>query len=177
MQQRKAISEKERETLAKQRPKQVLPAEIIADLMGVIRNQFYAGNEAWFADQEFIRRRVVTWPAHWLNTRGVTLKPLRYKELLLGIFQEIKRHGQTGEVKYWPRYLTHCVQEHFKHHGEEIYGEGKELRTLAENALTVCREATGHDPVAALAAVHQALAAAHKRKRKPGAGKQQMNLL
>ena len=77
------------------RPKQVLPSEIIGDLMGAIRNQFYAGNEAWFADQEFIRRRVVTWPAKWLNARGVSLKPQRYKSLMLDIFQDIKTVSYT----------------------------------------------------------------------------------
>ena len=163
-----------------ERPKQVLPVEIIADLMGVIRNQFYAGNEAWFKDQAFIRRRVVTWPAAWLNRRGVSIKPERYKELLLGIFQDIKRHGQTGAVKYWPGYLVHCVQEHFKHHGEEIYGEAKALRNLVEHALLAGSRAAGeaksNDPVAGLALVHQALLAAHKRKPK-AAAKQQINLL
>ena len=163
-----------------ERPKQDLPGEIIADLMGVIRNQFYGGDDAWFKDQEFIRRRVVTWPARWLNTRGVTLPAERYKAILLGIFQEIKRHGATGAVKYWPGYLVHCVQEHFKHHGEEIYGEAKALRNLVENAVLAGRRAAlevkGNDPVAGLALVHQALTTAHKRRQKAD-GKQQMNLL
>lgn len=162
------------------RPKQVLPAEIIGDLMGAIRNQFYDGNDAWFADQEFIRRRVVTWPARWLNGRGVTLKPARYKEILLDIFQEIKRHGQTAAVEYWPGYLVHCVQQYFEHHGEEIYAEGKSLRNEVENALLAGRrsadEARTNDPVAGLALVHQALTVAHKRKHRPSSQKQ-MNLL
>lgn len=84
------------------RPKQQLPGEIIGDLMGAIRNAFYAGDERWFADQAFLRRRVVTLP------------PQRYKEILLEVFQEIKRHGQTESVKYWPGYLVHCMQQHFQ---------------------------------------------------------------
>jgi hypothetical protein len=163
-----------------ERPKQVLPGEIIADLMGVIRNQFYPDNKAWFADQEFIRRRVVTWPARWLNGRGVTLPPARYKAILLDIFLEIKRHGQTGAVKYWPGYLVHCVQEHFRHHGEEIYGEAKALRNLVEHAVLAGRRAAdgagSNDPVAGLALVHQALTSAHKRRPK-AVKKQQMQLL
>jgi hypothetical protein len=166
---------------ASERPKQDLPADIIGDLMTAVRNGFYPGNDAWFADQSFIRRRVVTWPAGWLNKRGVTLKPERYKEILLGIFTEIKRHGQTGTVKYWPGYLVHCVQEHFKYHGEEIYNEAKALRNKVEAALLAGKRATdcrqGNDPVAALALVHQTLTAAHKRKQKPSAAKAQMDLL
>jgi hypothetical protein len=162
------------------RPKQQLPVEIIDDLMGSIRNGFYPGDERWFADQEFIRRRVVTWPAAWLNSRGVTLKPERYKELLLGIIIEIKRCGKTEAVKYWPGYLAHCVQQHFKHHGEEIYEEAKAVRNQVETALMACHKAAdaarGTDSVAGLALVHYALTSAHKRKRRPG-GKQQLSLL
>lgn len=158
------------------RPKQQLPGEIIADLMGAIRNSFYAGDERWFKDQAFLRRRVVTWPAGWLNRSGVALKPERYKEIMLGIFLDIKRKGKTEAVRYWPGYLVHCVQEHFKHHGEEIYAEGKALRNQAENVLTgltrALEAARTADPVAALAQVHQALTAAHKRKQKPPERKQ-----
>jgi hypothetical protein len=93
------------------RPKQSVPTEIVRDLMGAIRNQFYpdtlcAGAEKqWFQDQQFLKVRVVLWPAAWLNKRGVTLKPDRYKQILLDIFADIKRHGATGAIKYWPGYL------------------------------------------------------------------------
>lgn len=84
------------------RPKQELPSEIIGDLLGVIRRQFYGDAEPtqWLKDQTFIKREVVTWPAAWLNKRGVTLPPARYKAILLDIFDGIKTHGATGAVKY-----------------------------------------------------------------------------
>lgn len=164
-----------------ERPKQQLPVEIIGDLMDAVRHGFYSGDEAWFKDQHFIRRRVVTWPAKWLNGRGVTLKPERYKEILLDIFTEIKRCGKTEAVEFWPGYLAHCVQEHFKHHGEEIYNEGKALRNRVEFVLLGAQRATeasqGVDPVEGVAQVHQALMAGNRRKQKPARRKEQLSLL
>src|SRR5688572_30737530 len=70
--------------------------------------------------------------------RGVTPKLL----VLIGIatFLGLSRrsallHGNTGAIKYWPGYLKHVLQEHLKHHGEEIYEQAKALRTIAENIL------------------------------------------
>jgi len=161
------------------RPKQPLPSEIVNSLLAVIRNQFYPdaslGGEAakqWFQDQNFIRVRVVLWPAAWLNKRGVTLDPARYKQILLEVFQDIKRHGATDAVKFWPGYLAKCVQDHFAHHEDEIYTEAKALRVQLERAMASATAATTRqpDPVERLAAAHQVLVStARKRRCKPAA--------
>ena len=166
------------------RPRQSVPSEIVSDLLAVIRHQFYPdaslGGDAakqWFQDQAFIRTSVVLWPAAWLNKRGVTLKPERYKQLLLDIFNDIKRHGATGAIRYWPGYLVKCVQEHFRHHEDEIYDEAKQLRTQLERALGTAGAAVNRQPdaVTALAEAHRVLAnTAKKRRRKPAAD--QLNL-
>jgi hypothetical protein len=157
-----------------ERPKQQLPGEIIHDLMGVIRGAFYPGDDRWFADQHFIRRHVVTWPAAWLVGKGVTLKPERYKEIVLGVIQGIKRHGQTGVVKYWPGYLKHCLQMHFKVHGDEIYEEAKSLRTALDNALLACKrgEGDGPDPIEVIAAARRIKTPGRPARGKVKAGKQ-----
>ena len=163
------------------RPRQQLPEEIIGDLMEAVRNGFYPGDARWFAQKNDIKRMVLTWPASWLFQRGVTLKPERYKAILLAVFMDIKRMGDTASVKYWPRYLRHCLQQHFKHHGDEIYDEAKAVRNQVENALMACQKAAdaarGNDPVADLALVHRALTAGHNRKRRPSAAKEQLTLL
>lgn len=163
------------------RPKQQVTTEVVTDLMGAVRNSFYADSPQWFKDQAFIRRNVVMWPAGWLNRRGVTLRPERYKSLLIEIFNGVKQCGKTEAVKYWPGYLMTCVQSHFRIHAEEIYNEGKSFRNLVENALLAGRHAkdasTGVDPVGAIALAHQALQAAHKRKQKPCANKEQLTFL
>lgn len=166
---------------AQDRPQQPVPAEIVSRLLAVIRNQFYpdalGGGDAakqWFEDQHFIKVRVVLWPAAWLNQRGVTLKPDRYQQILLDVFTDIKRHGSTGAVKFWPGYLAKCVQDHFRHHEEEIYEEAKALRTSLERAMGIAGAAAARqpDPVERLAAAHQVLVSERKKRRCKPAEKQ-----
>jgi len=89
-----------------ERLKQNVPAEVVEDLMRFIRNSFYPGDDRWFKDQHFIRRHVVTWPAAWLNGKGVSLPPERYKQIVMGVIIGIKQHGATEAIKYWPGYLN-----------------------------------------------------------------------
>lgn len=152
------------------RPKQQLPADIATDLMNYIRGHFYASatQKQWFQDSKFLMREVVTWPARWLNSRGVTLPPERYCKILLEVFRTIENHGQTDAIKYWPGYLKKCVQDHFAHHGESYYEEGKAIRSKLDIALSTCRSAVQRqpDPIRTLAEVHHVLATATPRRRK-----------
>jgi hypothetical protein len=152
------------------RPKQQTPADLIDDLMHIVRSSFYQDqSDKWLTDQHFIKRNVVLWPAGWLNKRGVTLPPDRYKSILIDVFMGIKQKGNTEAVKYWPGYLMHCVQSHFKIHGEEYYNEGKSLRAAAEAALMACKRATdpdrAADPVKGMALALEALKAGKTKKR------------
>jgi hypothetical protein len=149
--------------------------------MLVIRETFYKGNQAWFKDQHFIRQRVVTYPAQWLDSRGVTLQPERYKEVLLEIIRTIKLNGNTETVVYWPRYLLHCVQQYLKHHGEELYEEGKSIRSAVDLAMTHVSNSQRAQPdvVSGIAQVHRALTAVKSGRKKSSSVKssQQMDLL
>ena len=162
------------------RPTQQTPAELLVFLLQFVRAGFYRDcPDRWFADQHFIRRKVLTWPAIWLDKRGVTLSPDRYKEILVGIFSTIKTHGNTESVRYWPGYLLHCVQEHFKHNEENIYEEAKSLRNKTEAVMLAFHRATdaqrAPDPVVSLVQVAAALAVATKKK-KTSNSKQQLSL-
>jgi hypothetical protein len=152
------------------RPKQQLPGEIVADLMGAIRGQFYpdATAKQWLQESVFIRREFVLYLASWLNKRGVTLKPERYKQILLERLNEIKQHGATDRIKYFPGYLKHVLQQHLKHHGEEYYAEGKALRALTDNLLVGLRSTVAHelDPVRVLAEARNDLLKARQTHRK-----------
>jgi hypothetical protein len=153
------------------RPQQEAPIEMVDDLLETIRRQFYGeiSAERWAQDKYFLKIHVVTWPAQWLTERGVTLPPTRYQEILQGIFQGIKQHGKTGEVTHWPRYLTYCVQQHFKHHEDEIYAEAKSVRLAIERAVSRLQPATGPRPdlIASIAQVHQLMRHSRARARKP----------
>jgi hypothetical protein len=155
-----------------ERPKQALPVDIVTDLQTAIRNQFYADSrEQFLKDQHFIKREFTLYLASWLDKRGVTLKPDRYKALLLGLLNEIKTHGNTAAVKYWPGYLKHVLQKHLQHHGEDIYHEAKSLRTLTENTLLNVSNLksanleSSIDPVRAMAEARRDLLQINKGKR------------
>lgn len=145
------------------REKQSLPQEIVGDLLRVIRGQFCVemGDKEWFQHRRMFLR-VVTFPASWLNRRGVWLPAERYKAVLLGIFDGVKRHGTTRAVSYWPGYLLHCVQEHFKHHGDELYEEAKSVRYSVEKALT--RVQPGERPESPTDALAQVSAIISRRR-------------
>lgn len=160
------------------------PAELVAELMGVVRRQFYPDSlvedrlaqKRWFQDSHLIKSWVVLWPAAWLDERGVWLAPERYRGALLGIFDEIKRHGDTGAVQSWPRYLAACVQSRFKIRAEELLEEGKAARDVVERvALGLAKPAKadaarrGADVIKALADAKAVLGRGAKRTRKPAA--------
>jgi hypothetical protein len=148
-----------------ERPKQQLPAEIVADLMGAIRGQFYpdATAKQWLQESVFIRREFVLYLASWLNKRGVTLKPERYKQILLERLNEIKQHGKTDAIKYFPGYLKHVLQQHLKFHGNDYYEEGKDLRAKIENTLSKIPAPTV-DPVRVMAEARNDLLKAKKSR-------------
>lgn len=160
------------------------PAELVAELLGVVRRQFYPDSlvddaraqKRWFQEQHLIKSWVVLWPAKWLDERGVWLSPERYRGALLGIFDEIKRHGDTAGVENWPRYLATCVQSRFKIRAEEFLEEGKAARTVVERvALGLAKPAKaadarrGADLVKALADAKTVLQRGGKRAKKPTA--------
>lgn len=154
-----------------ERPKQQLADEIVADLMRTIRNQFCPDltDKEWFKDHyHFTKKNVVLWPARFICGKGFTMTGERYKAILMGIFDTIKAHGDTGGVRHWQFYLLKCVQEHFKHQWEDYYAEAKSARSLAEHALLGLRRATAAtvapDPIEAMA-LAQRLASPGRRVR------------
>lgn len=135
------------------RPRQSVALEIRSDLLNVIRHQFYADAPAvqFHQDKAFLLKNVILWPASYLDRRGVTLPPARYKAILLDVFNGIKQHGSTAAVKYWPGYLMVSVQSHFRLHGEEYYEEGKALRATLSKILSKAPQIPTADPVRVLA--------------------------
>jgi hypothetical protein len=154
--------------MIEERPRQTVATEIRDDLLGAIRNQFYADAEPgqFQKDRNFLLTRVVLWPAGYLDKRGVTLPPERYKAILLEVFNGIKAHGQTGAIKYWPGYLMKCVQDHFKHHGEDYYNEGKTLRASLDKILKKAPRIPTADPVRVMAEARIDLLKSSRTRRK-----------
>jgi len=154
-----------------ERPKQDVSFEIVSDLVNAIRTQFCPDmpQKEWYQDNfNFIRRQVVMWPAAFIYGKGFTLPPERFKEILFGIFNTVKTNGDTGNVTYWPAYLSKCVQSHFKIHWEEYYNEAKAIRNKVDSvffAVSRAQEAArGADPVEAIAMAQRAMTTAHRKK-------------
>jgi hypothetical protein len=150
------------------RPRQTVAIEIRDDLLNAIRNQFYADAAPgqFQKDKNFLLTRVVLWPAGYLDKRGVTLPPARYKAILLDVFNGIKAHGQTGAIKYWPGYLCHCVQTHFRFHGEGYYEEGKALRASLDKILKKAPAIPVADPIRVMAEARNDLLKSSRSRRK-----------
>ena len=136
-------------------PGQTVSQELTDDLLGFIRRQFYEGDAVGFnKDKRRLLMWVVLWPATYLTERGVTLPPVRYKEIFMAVMMLALRQGNTGGIRYRPAWLGRVIQSHFKIHWDEIYAEAKSARALAENALAIAGRlpvAKSTDPVAEMA--------------------------
>jgi hypothetical protein len=150
------------------RPRQTVAVEIRNDLLNAIRNQFYqdAPADQFHKDKAFLLKNVVLWPAGYLDSRGVTLPPARYKAIVLDVINGIKQHGQTEVVKFWPGYLMRCVQSHFRIHGEDYYNEGKALRASLDKILKKAPQIPTADPIRVMAEARRDLLRAAKTRQK-----------
>jgi len=114
--------------------------------------------------------QAITFPALWLDLRGVRLSAKRYEEILSHIIRTVNEHGNLAEIRSPGRYLLHAVEMHMHHHGDAYYEEGKRVRNATEHVSDVLnglRAIQGADnTVPALAEAHRVLAAA-KPGRKP----------
>lgn len=115
-------------------------AATLEELLGSIRLRFYLHRPA---DYQRDRRRLlhaVTWPATWLDERGLTCVPPRYHTLIEERLQAIAAHGNpTAYGAYFPAYLLKCLQDWFDRYGDELYSELKHIRNALDQLLASAR--------------------------------------
>jgi transposase InsO family protein len=143
----------------------VIASDILADLLSVIRNQFYPDDpKGWFQQRDAIIL-CLTRPAQWFSDRGVQFPPARYQQLIQDILQAIKRHGATAEIQWFPAYLGKAVEKYLVFNGDDLYREAKGARVLAELAMAKLKH-TDHqaDVTAPLAEARRILLAARKKR-------------
>lgn len=137
------------------RPKQTTSVELRDELLSFLARKFYEGDPGNYAkDRPRLLKWVILWPATWLNERGITLPPAQYKAKFMEIMMLALQMGNTGKIKYRPGWLMAVIQNHFDHHGDEIYAAAKSARSLADNALAVASrlpEAETSDPTREMA--------------------------
>lgn len=120
------------------------PEPVVRPLLEEIRRRFYGGQPV----RDFHRDRhmllyALTWPATWLEHRGLTCSSVRYRMLVTGRLDDIAVHGDPARYgAYFPTYLLKCVQDWFQHHGDELYGELKHIRNALDQVLASTRLAT-----------------------------------
>jgi hypothetical protein len=135
----------------------------IADLLEAVRVQFYAGSQpAQFHRDRRMLLYALTWPAHWLDRRGLFCSPHRYRSLVADRLDAIRAHGDPARFgAYLPSYLLKCLQDFFDRHGDELYCELKHIRNALDclqATLAKCQRASEQSRhIEAIAAAHRIL--------------------
>jgi len=113
-------------------------AHVLGTLLVEIRHRFYTAvpNPRRFHRDRRALLYALTWPAVWLERRGLTCSPQRYGSLVGARLDAIGDHGDpTCYSAYFPRYLLKCLQDWFAHHGPQLYDELKHIRNALDQVL------------------------------------------
>lgn len=154
-----------------QQLKQPTPKELTDACLDFLRRKFYSfpgGDRAFFQQRRDLLRRVVLWPASWLNNKGVTIHGDAYREIFIKVFMQAAAHVES-KIKYPPAYLAQVIQSHFKIHGEEYYEEAKATRNQVDHVMMMAgqlanQSAPAADPVREMANARQILTSGSRKK-------------
>lgn len=119
------------------RPGMLAQEDCLLGLLAAVRERFYGSVEArvYYAQQRSLAR-ALSWPAQWMNKRGVHCTQARYRSLVVDRLDAIRIHGDAANYgAYFPAYLLKCLQDWFAWHGEGLYLELKHARTAMEVVL------------------------------------------
>lgn len=110
------------------------------ELLQSIRLRFYARRPADYHRERQRLLHALTWPATWLDERGLTCSPQRYRTLIDERLHAIGAHGDPVLYSaYFPTYLLKCLQDWFARHGDELYSELKHIRNALDQLLASAR--------------------------------------
>lgn len=110
-----------------------MTAQTVTDhLLHVLRSQFYPGDAKRYFQQRWQLLRAITELARRMKPLRVVISADRYLEIHMSIIQEIKRHGDTSNIRYFGGYFEHVIQEHMRRHWDVYYSEGKGQRNVVE---------------------------------------------
>jgi hypothetical protein len=110
------------------------------ELLQSIRLRFYAPRAADYHRDRRWLLHAVTWPATWLEQRGLTCSPQRYQTLIDERLHAIGAHGDPVLYSaYFPSYLLKCLQDWFNRHGDQLYDELKHIRNALDQLLASAR--------------------------------------
>lgn len=135
----------------------------VDELLRNIRGQFYTDQpEKRFHQDKTVLLMAILYPANWLKERGITWPADRYFQTLRDLLNQVKRHGATAQIRYFPGYLLKVVQDHFAHNSDAYCDEGKQARHTWERALGRALDSTRLAKVRQDEQVIDTMAAAHR---------------
>ena len=147
--------------------KKALPTD---KLLAQIKQNFYTctlSDKAFYADRRMLLY-ALTWPASWLDQRGLSVSAQQYETLISQRLKAIAHYGDPKRYeRYFPRYLLKCMQDWFAHHGDELYEELKHVRNhlhSIEALLQRCTSERAEDIVTPMAQAHAILKNQQRRK-------------
>lgn len=147
-----------------------LPTE---HLLAHIRKHFYApatSNPHYHRDRKMLLY-TLTWPAQWMDQRGLPVPSQTYEKLLTERLDAIAKHGNPQHYEaHFPRYLLKCLQDWFAWHGDDLYDELKHIRNQLYSIDALLREQPSQnteDIIPSIAAAHAILAVHYRCKKQP----------
>lgn len=156
-------------------------ARFVEEMLCLVRREFFAK----YTDKRFFQERTmliqaITWPARWMNDRGVKARPEIYRGILRTVIKTIRERGNVARIRRFSVYFLHSVQEHMKHHGDQYYYTAKAARPIGEVLPTALRTSNqagrAVDPTTStLAELNRVLRSPGGRRRRDSVG--QLDLL
>jgi len=116
-------------------------ATVVSELLAAVQKRFYSAQPPrnFHCDRRMLLY-ALTWPAVWLERRGLTCSSRRYRALMAERLADIAVHGDPARYgAYFPAYLLKCLQDWFQHHGDELYDELKHIRNALDQVLASVR--------------------------------------
>lgn len=156
-------------------------ADLITNVLGAIRGQFYADKPRDFLrDMNALKRALATW-GHECHARGWDFDAAFIQKELLTLLNEIKRSG--ADIDYLPIYLGGAIRKRIGVRAEELSAAWKSLgartgrvvKKMEAGVVTAVIEPTATEMLAAL---HQDMKRARReRKAQPASRVKQGELL
>ncbi|WPJ97219.1 hypothetical protein SH580_05800 [Coraliomargarita algicola] len=139
-----------------------------------IRDHFYEkGTQSFHRDRRQLLR-ALTWPAAWLDNQALIITPEDYNRLLLKKLRQIQRHGNPAQYRaYFPKYLMKALQDHCRHHKQDIYLKLKHASYTFDYLAKNIKQAEQNQHTQTMAAAHQIL---RQNQRSQKTNTQQMTL-
>jgi hypothetical protein len=116
------------------------PGEFVREQLRVVRREFFrSATDKQFFQERSMLIQAITWPARYLNERGVKAPASAYRRILGIVIGTIRQKGNVSRIRRFSVYFLHAVQEHMKHHGDQYYYMAKAARPIGAVLPSVTR--------------------------------------